>query len=56
MKTPGKWIFIHPCLPQDDLKLSPRVDAAYGEVSNFQNLATITQEKRPYFWISGRWS
>ena len=45
--------------PQEELKLSPRVDAAYKEVSNYQDLlllgdlATITQEKRPYSWISG---
>ena len=41
------------------MDLSPRVDAAYKEVSNYQDLlllgdlATITQEKRPYSWISG---
>ena len=35
------------------------MDAAYKEVSNYQDLlllgdlATITQEKRPYSWISG---
>merc|ERR1719237_518616 len=48
-------------LPGDEekLDLSPRVDAAYKEVSNYQDLlllgdlATITQEKRPYSWISG---
>ena len=44
---------------QEKLDLSPRVDAAYKEVSNYQDLlllgdlATITQEKRPYSWISG---
>ena len=38
---------------------TPRVAAAYKEVSNYQDLlllgdlATITQEKRPYSWISG---
>ena len=43
----------------EKLDLSPRVDAAYKEVSNYQDLlllgdlATITQEKRPYSWISG---
>merc|ERR1719370_2678332 len=48
-------------LPGDKeaLKLSPRVEAAYKEVSDYQDLlllgdlATITQEKRPYSWISG---
>ena len=46
-------------LLQEKLDLSPRVDAAYKEVSNYQDLlllgdlATITQEKRPYSWISG---
>ena len=41
------------------MNLSPRVAAAYKEVSNYQDLlllgdlATITQEKRPYSWISG---
>merc|ERR1711990_1081403 len=48
-------------LPGDEekLDLSPRVAAAYKEVSNYQDLlllgdlATITQEKRPYSWISG---
>ena len=46
-------------LPQEKLDLSPRVAAAYKEVSNYQDLlllgdlATITQEKRPYSWISG---
>jgi len=48
-------------LPGDEEKmsLSPRVAAAYKEVSNYQDLlllgdlATITQEKRPYSWISG---
>ena len=45
-------------LPQEKLDLSPRVAAAYKEVSNYQDLlllgdlATITQE-RPYSWISG---
>ena len=35
------------------------MDAAYKEVSNYQDLlllgdlATITQEKRPYSWIRG---
>ena len=46
-------------LSQEELKLSPRVEAAYKEVSDYQDLlllgdlATITQEKRPYSWISG---
>ena len=46
-------------LPQEKLDLNPRVAAAYKEVSNYQDLlllgdlATITQEKRPYSWISG---
>merc|ERR1712037_370150 len=48
-------------LPGDEekLDLNPRVAAAYTEVSNYQDLllvgdlATITQEKRPYSWISG---
>ena len=46
-------------LLQEKLDLSPRVAAAYKEVSNYQDLlllgdlATITQEKRPYSWISG---
>ena len=41
------------------MSLSPTVAAAYKEVSNYQDLlllgdlATITQEKRPYSWISG---
>ena len=40
-------------LPQEMLNLSPRVVAAYKEVSNYLgDLATITQEKRPYSWIS----
>ena len=40
------------------MNLSPSVAAAYKEVSNYQDLlllgdlATITQEKRPYSWIS----
>jgi len=48
-------------LPGDEekLNLNPMVAAAYKEVSNYQDLlllgdlATITQEKRPYSWISG---
>ena len=41
------------------MNISPRVDAVFKEVSNYQDLlllgdlATITQEKRPYSWISG---
>jgi len=44
---------------EEKLDLSPRVAAAYKEVSDYQDLlllgdlATITQEKRPYSWISG---
>merc|ERR1719209_350388 len=44
---------------KEKLDLSPRVATAYKEVSNYQDLlllgdlATITQEKRPYSWISG---
>ena len=46
-------------LLQEKLNLSLMVAAAYKEVSNYQDLlllgdlATITQEKRPYSWISG---
>ena len=46
-------------LLQEKLNLSPVVDAVYKEVSSYQDLlllgdlATITQEKRPYSWISG---
>ena len=42
---------------QEKMNLSPRVAAAYKEVSNYQDLlllgdlATITQEKRPYSWV-----
>ena len=41
------------------MNLSPSVAAAYKEVSNYQDLLllgdlpTITQQKRPYSWISG---
>merc|ERR1719516_169850 len=41
------------------MDLSPREAAAYKEGSDYQDLlllgdpATITQEKRPYSWISG---
>ena len=43
------------------MNISPRVDAVFKEVSNYQDLlllgdlATTTQEKekRPYSWISG---
>ena len=41
------------------MNISPRGDAVFKEVSNYQDLlllgdlATITQEKRPYSWISG---
>ena len=41
------------------MNISPRVDAVFKEVSNYEDLlqlgdlATITQEKRPYSWISG---
>jgi len=50
---------LHLAGDKEELKLSPRVEAAYKEVSNYQDLlllgdlATITQEKRPYSWISG---
>merc|ERR1719234_1522390 len=49
---------LHLPADKEELKLSPRVEAAYKEVSNYQDLlllgdlATITQEKRPYSWIS----
>ena len=51
--------FILNLFTQEKLDLSPRVAAAYKEVSDYQDLlllgdlATITQEKRPYSWISG---
>ena len=41
------------------MDLNPRVAAAYKDLQDYQdllllgNLATITQEKRPYSWISG---
>ena len=47
-------------LLQEELKLSPRVEAAYREVSNYQDLlwlgdlATITQEKRPFILLDQR--
>merc|ERR1719341_1092716 len=50
---------LHLPADKEELKLSPRVEAAYKEVSDYQDLlllgdlATITQEKRPYSWISG---
>merc|ERR1719237_1514800 len=50
---------LHPPGDQEKLDLNPRVAAAYTDVSNYQDLllvgdlATITQEKRPYSWISG---
>merc|ERR1719209_571400 len=50
---------LHLPADKEELKLSPRVEVAYKEVSDYQDLlllgdlATITQEKRPYSWISG---
>ena len=41
------------------MDLNPRVAAAYKDLQDYQDLlllgdlATITQEKRPYSWISG---
>ena len=46
-------------LPQEKLDLNPRVAAAYKDLQDYQDLlllgdlANITQEKRPYSWISG---
>ena len=46
-------------MPQEKLDLNPRVAAAYKDLQDYQDLlllgdlATITQEKRPYSWISG---
>ena len=52
---------VHPHLiliPQEKMDLSPKVASVYKEVADYQDLLllgdlpTITQEKRPYSWIS----
>ena len=45
-------------LPQEKMDLSPKVASVYKEVADYQDLLllgdlpTISQEKRPYSWIS----